>query len=160
MRVLFLLFLLFLPAILQAGYVFVRDGQVQGRERDLPAVGIRRDTGDAVLNLHGADAQTRKACGWYEVVPFAGKVAEGQQILSRGVEYDKNTDSAKQTVVVGVRIIKTPEQRIAAILDDLQGDQDERVAALVKAVAAVITNKITEAVSVEIPAAKKEINKW
>lgn len=150
------LFLLLFPLVLQAGFAFVKDGQVQGKERDLPAVGVRKDTGDAVLNLHGADVATRKACGWYEVVPFTGRMLEGQVVLSRGLEYDAVADTVKQTAVVGVRITKTPEQRIAALLDSLQGDQDERVTALVKAVASVVTNQIAEAVSVEIPAAKKE----
>lgn len=71
-------------------YVFVRDGAVACQPRDLPSVGVRLDTGDVVLGLHGADPALRAACGWLPVVedpaPTAGvRVASSAWLVADGV---------------------------------------------------------------------------
>lgn len=63
-------------------YVYVREGAVACQPRDLPSVGVRLDTGDVVLGLHGADPAMRAACGWLPVVRDPAP-ADGMRIASQ-----------------------------------------------------------------------------
>lgn len=51
-----------------AEYVFATNGVVVCRPRELPAVGVRLDTRQPVVGLHGAVDEVKAACGWFRVV--------------------------------------------------------------------------------------------
>lgn len=81
-------------------YVYVREGTVACKPRDLPSVGVRLDTGDVVLGLHGADAALRAACGWLPVVEDPAPAA-GMRIASQAWVVEDGT----------ARLVRTYEPR-------------------------------------------------
>ena len=132
-------------------YIYVRDGKVASAPRALPSVGVRQDTGTAVLGLHGASDATRAACGWYRVVPSSQKVADAQRVVARNYVIGKGT--AQEVLTIADRVIRTPQQRISNVLDAMPGaTDDERVSALIRAVAVAVTGRLDKAVTVTIPA--------
>ena len=132
-------------------YVYVRDGRVQSAPRDLPAAAVRLDTGETILGMHARTDAARAACGWYRVVPSAQTAAKGQVVTGRSYVLNKGT--VQEVLTIAERKTRTPEQRIAAALAQVPGaTDDERVTALVRAVATVVTGKLDKAVSITIPA--------
>jgi len=132
-------------------YVYVRAGKVQSAPRELPSAAVRLDTGETILGLHARDDATRAACGWFRVVPSAQILAKGQVVTGRSYTLSKAT--VQEVLEVGTRTTRTPEQRIAAILAAMPGaTDDERVTALVRAVAAAVTGRLDKAVTITIPA--------
>lgn len=131
-------------------FVFVHDGKVQSAPRDLPSVAVRLDTGETILGLHARDDATRAACGWYRVLPSAQKAAAGQVVAGRS--YTLGKDTVQEVLTYATRTVQTPQQRIAAILAAMPGaTDDERVTALVRAVAAAVTGRLDKAVTITIP---------
>jgi hypothetical protein len=131
-------------------FVFVRDGRVQSAPRDLPSVAVRLDTGETILGLHARTDAARAACGWYRVVPSAQTATKGQVVMGRSYVLGKGT--VQEVLTIAERKTRTPEQRIAAALAQVPGaTDDERVTALVRAVATVVTGKLDKAVSITIP---------
>lgn len=144
---------LLLLALVSVGeqFVYVRDGRVQSAPRDLPSVAVRLDTGETVLGLHARDDATRAACGWYRVVPSAQILAKGQIVTGRSYTLSKAT--VQEVLAVGTRTTRTPQQRIAAALAAMPGaTDDERVTALVRAVATTVTGTLDKAVTITVPA--------
>ena len=132
-------------------YVYVLDGRVQSAPRDLPSVAVRLDSGETILGLHARDDATRAACGWYRVVPSAQTATKEQVVMGRSYVLGKGT--VQEVLTIAERKTRTPEQRIAAALAQVPGaTDDERVTALVRAVATVVTGKLDKAVSITIPA--------
>ena len=132
-------------------FVFVRDGRVQSAPRELPSVAVRLDTGETVLGLHARDDATRAACGWFRVVPSAQILAKGQIVTGRS--YTLNKATVQEVLAVGTRTTRTPQQRIAAALAAMPGaTDDERVTALVRAVATTVTGTLDKAVTITVPA--------
>ena len=152
MRTLPMLLILLAVSALADSYVFSKDGKtVSAGPRDLPSVGVRLDDGKVVLGLHGATDATRAACGWYRIIPDQAKAASNQVVAVRSYTIGKET--AQETLSFVERITKTPEQRIAALLDAMPGEtDDERVSALIKAVAICVTGKLDKAVTIVVPA--------
>jgi hypothetical protein len=131
-------------------FVFVRDGKVQSSPRDLPSVAVRLDTGETILGMHARTDAARAACGWYRVVPSAQTATKGQVVMGRSYVLGKGT--VQEVLTIAERKTRTPEQRIAAALAQVPGaTDDERVTALVRAVATVVTGKLDKAVSITIP---------
>lgn len=152
-----ILALILIPGLLLAeSYIYSKDGTtVQTGPRDLPSVGVRLDTGKPVLGLHGADDATRAACGWYRVIPDQSKVPTNQVVT--GATYTLGRDTAQQTLTYATRVTITPQARLSALLDAMPGaTDDERVSALIRAVAVCVTGKLDKAVTVTIPASKAE----
>ena len=148
-----ILALILIPGLLLAeSYIYSKDGTtVQTGPRDLPSVGVRLDDGKAVLGLHGADDATRAACGWYRVIPDLAKAASNQVVTGRS--YTLGKDTAQEVLSFGVRKTITPEARLSAIIDAMPGEtDDERVSALIKAVAICVTGKLDKAVTIVVPA--------
>jgi hypothetical protein len=132
-------------------FVFVRDGKVQSAPRELPSAAVRLDTGETILGLHARDDATRAACGWYRVIPSAQKAITSQVVTGRSYAIGKGT--VQEVLSYGTRTTRTPEQRIAAILAAMPGaTDDERVTALVRAVAAAVTGRLDKAVTITVPA--------
>jgi hypothetical protein len=132
-------------------YVYVRDGKVQSAPRDLPSVAVRLDTHETILGLHARDDAVRAACGWYRVIPSAQTAAAGQIVTGRSYTVGKST--VQESLSIGERTVLTPEQRIAAVLAAMPGaTDDERVTALVRAVAATVTGTLDKAVTITVPA--------
>lgn len=154
-----ILFLFLAASALADSYVFSKDGKTATTgPRDLPSVGVRLDDGKAVLGLHGADDATRAACGWYRVVADQTKAAADQ--VASGSTYAIDKATARETKVFSTRTTLTPEQRLEQIFYAMPGkSDDERVSALVRAVAACVTGKVDQAVSVLIPAKKAQVEK-
>jgi hypothetical protein len=139
-------------------YVFVRDGAVQSAPRELPSAGISRDTGETLLGLHARDDATRAACGWFRVVPSTQATPKGQYVMGRSYAIGKST--VQEVLVFGTRIKRTPEQRIAAVLASMPAaTDDERVSALVRAVAVAITGRLDKAVTITVPARTLEVER-
>lgn len=136
-------------------FLFAKDGKVVSGPRDLPSVGVRLDTGKPVLGLHGASDAVKAACGWYRVIPSAVK-AEPTQVVT-GATYTLGKDTAQEVLSFGTLVVMTPEKRLAALLNAMPGaTDDERVSALIRAVAVCVTGKLDKAVTVTIPASKAE----
>lgn len=135
------------------GYMFVRDGSISSlKPRDLPSVGIRLDTGDLVLGLQGASKQVQEACGWYKVQPWMGLVGKDQ--VAGKPTYTFSGGKVVETKTVLNKITITPQVRINQALAAMPGDSDdERVTALVRAVAETITNKLSTAITITVPPA-------
>jgi hypothetical protein len=132
-------------------FVYVRAGKVQSAPRELPSAAVRLDTGETILGLHARDDATRAACGWYRVIPSAQKATTGQVVTGRAYTVGKGT--AQEVLTFGTLTTRTPEQRIAAILAAMPGaTDDERVTALVRAVAAAVTGRLDKAVTITVPA--------
>ena len=132
-------------------FVYVRAGKVQSAPRELPSVAVRQDTGETILGLHARDDATRAACGWYRVIPSAQKAAAGQYVAGRSYTLGKGT--AQEVLAIGTRTTRTPQQRIAAALAAMPGaTDDERVTALVRAVAVTVTGTLDKAVVITVPA--------
>ena len=136
-------------------YAYVRDGVVMGKPRDLPSVGIRQDNGGAVLGLHGAGRDVQEACGWYGVQPSQQRVAEGQRVTGRSYVYTNGVVS-EQVVIGDVKTV-TPAERIEQAFAALPGTEDERVTALIHAVATTITGRVDKAITIAVPASKQDI---
>lgn len=136
-------------------YAYVRDGVVMGKPRELPSVGIRQDNGGAVLGLHGAGRAVQEACGWYGVQPSQQIVSEGQRITGRSYVY-ANGAVSEQVVIGAVKTI-TPVERIEQAFAALPGTEDERVTALIQAVATTITGRVDKAITIAVPASKQVI---
>ena len=130
-------------------YVHMRGLRIVG-PKPLPSVGIRQDTGDLVLGLHGADEATQRACGWYAVVPSVQRASEGQKVIGRSFEL--RDGEVHEVLQFGEVVEVSAADRVAAIFDALPGNDDERVSAFVQLCAQVVTNKLQEAVTVTIPA--------
>lgn len=152
---------LVLALILLAGsaladsFIFSKDGKVISGPRDLPSVGVRLDNGQAVLGLHGASDAVKAACGWYRVIPSAQKAATNQIVT--GATYTLGKNTAQEALTFATRVEVTPQARLSALLDAMPGEtDDERVSALIRAVAVCVTGKIDKAVTVTIPASKAE----
>lgn len=158
MRMLALISLLALYAAAADQYVYVRAGAVACQPRDLPSVGVRLDTGDVVLGLHGADSALCAACGWYRVRPHTSKLAPGQYIAGR--TYQVGKDAVQEVVTLGQTVTQTPAQRIAAVLDSIPAaTDDERVSALIRAVATSVTGKLDKACTISVPAKAEAVKK-
>lgn len=135
-------------------YVFARGGQVLSEPRALPSVGVRLDTGRAVLGLHGKEDAVKAACGWYRVIPAAPVLGANQYVASRGYTLNKETATEVVTLATIQADTRTPAQRIGEVLDSMPGaDDDARVTALVRAVAVAVTNRMSKSVTITIPAA-------
>lgn len=139
-------------------YVYAKGGRVETVPRALPSVGVRLDGKGTVLGLHGADDATKAACGWYRVVPSAQSVSSNQYVAARS--YVVRMVTAEEVLAVSNRVaraVPTPEQRIAQAYAELPAGMatDKRIAAILAAVARVVTNQTAEAVTVTIPAAKE-----
>jgi hypothetical protein len=140
-------------------FLFVQDGKITSGPRELPSVGVRLDTKQAVLGLHGADDATRAACGWYRVIPSTAKAASNQVVAAQTYTIGKSTAQEVLTLTNVVRKTYTAQERIEDIFDDVIATSDsERAGIILKAVAAAVTNRIRSAVTITIPtAATKEI---
>jgi hypothetical protein len=137
-------------------YVYVRDGRVQSAPRELPSVAVRLDTGETILGLHARTDAVRAACGWYRVVPSAQTVTKGQVVTGRSYVLGKCT--VQEVLTIAERKTLTPEQRIAAALAAMPGaTDDERVTALVRAVATAVTGTLDKAVVITVPAKTLEV---
>lgn len=137
-------------------FVFVRDGKVQSAPRDLPSVAVRLDSGETILGLHARDDATRAACGWYRVVPSLAK-AEARQVVT-GRSYTVGKYTVQEVLSYATRKTRTPQQRIAAALAAMPGaTDDERVSALVRAVAVTVTGTLDKAVTITVPARTLEV---
>ncbi len=157
MRIPILLFALSISACADQ-FVFSKDGRtVTAGPRELPSVGVRLDTGQAVLGLHGADGATQAACGWYRVLPAQTKIADTLYVSARAYTIEKAT--AQEVLTLAEKPIRktlTPEERIGEIFDDLTATTDDaRVSALVRAVASTITNKLASSITITIPPVKQ-----
>ena len=130
-------------------YVHMRSLRIVG-PKPLPSVGIRLDTGDVVLGLHGADEATQRACGWYVVVPSVQRGTAGQQVIGRSFEF--RDGEVREVLQFGDVVEVSPAERVAAVFDELPGNDDERVSAFVQLCAQVATNKLQKAITVTIPA--------
>ena len=119
--------------------------------RPMRARGLKRlDTGETILGLHARDDATRAACGWYRVIPSLQKAAAGQYVAGRSYTLGKAT--AQEVLSYGTRTTRTPQQRIAAALAAMPGaTDDERVTALVRAVATTVTGTLDKAVTITVP---------
>lgn len=153
--------ILMLGAALGAGaadeYVFVQKGEVRSAPRGLPAVGVRLDTGEAVLGLHGRSDAERAACGWFRVLPSRSKAAKGKVVTGR--TYTVLRDTVQEVLEFGERRIITPEQRVKAALQAMPGKtDDERVSALVRAVAVTVTGTLDRAVTITVPARRPQLD--
>ncbi|MFZ4394147.1 MAG: hypothetical protein ACOYOU_00815 [Kiritimatiellia bacterium] len=139
-------------------FLFVQAGKITSGPRELPSVGVRLDNGQPVLGLHGADDATRAACGWYRVIPTNAILASNQMIVARS--YLLNKDTAQEVVVISnfTARVFTPRDRITQMFDELPPamGNDARCAAIIKAIAQTITNKMGTSVTVTIPAAQRE----
>jgi hypothetical protein len=132
-------------------FVYVRAGKVQSAPRDLPSVAVRLDTGETILGLHARDDATRAACGWYRVIPSVQKATTGQVVTGRSYTVGKYT--VQEVLSYATRTTRTPQQRIAAALAAMPGaTDDERVTALVRAVATTVTGTLDKAVTITVPA--------
>ena len=130
-------------------YVHMRSLRIVG-PKPLPSVGIRLDTGDVVLGLHSADEATQRACGWYVVVPSVQRASAGQQVVGRSFEF---RDGEVREVLQFCEVVEvSAAERVAAVFDELGGNDDERVSAFVQLCAQVATNKLQQAITVTIPA--------
>lgn len=129
-------------------YVHMRSLRIVG-PKPLPSVGIRLDTGDVVLGLHGADEATQRACGWYVVVPSVQRASAGQQVIGRSFEF--RDGEVREVLQFGEVVEVSAAERVAAIFNELGGDDDERVSAFVQLCAQVATNKLQQAITVTIP---------
>jgi hypothetical protein len=139
-------------------FVYVRAGRVQSAPRELPSAGLRLDNGQAVLGLHARDDATRAACGWFRVVPSARATPQGQVVTGRSYTIGKAT--VQEALTFGTRITITPEQRIAAVLASMPAaTDDERVSALVRAVAVAVTGTLDKAVTITVPARTLEVER-
>lgn len=149
------LLLIFLAGSVSAeSYVFVKEGRIVAGPRDLPSVGVRLDTGQPVLGLHGASDSARAACGWYRVIPDTAKAASNQ--VAGAASYTIGKDAVQEKLAFVERRVVTPQVRLAAILDSLPGETDDaRVSALIKAVATCVTGRIDTAVTIIVPAKEK-----
>lgn len=148
-----ILALILIPGLLLAeSYIYSKDGTtVQTGPRDLPSVGVRLDNGQAVLGLHGASDSVKAACGWYRVIPDTAK-AETNQIVS-GRSYTLGKYTAQEVLTFATRKTITPQARLSALLDAMPGEtDDERVSALIRAVAVAVTGKLDKAVTIVVPA--------
>lgn len=130
-------------------YVHMRSLRIVG-PKPLPSVGIRLDTGDVVLGLHGADEATQRACGWYVVVPSVQRGTAGQHVIGRSFEF--RGGEVREVLQYGEVVELSPADRVAAVFDALPGNDDERVSAFVQLCAHVATNKLQTAITVTIPA--------
>lgn len=136
-------------------YVFVLGGKVASAPRDLPSVGVRLDSGRAVLGLHGASDSVKAACGWYRVIPSVVKAAEGEYVASRSYTVNKETVQEVVSVAKVPVDTRTPAERIGEVMDSIVAEStDARVSALVRAVATAVTGRVAKAVTVTIPASK------
>ena len=132
-------------------YVYVRDGRIQSAPRELPAAAVRLDTGETILGMHARTDAVRAACGWYRVVPSAQTATKGQVVTGRSYVLGKGT--VQEVLAFGTRTTLTPQQRIAAALAAMPGaTDDERVTALVRAVAMTVTGTLDKAVTITVPA--------
>ena len=137
-------------------FVYVRAGRVQSAPRDLPSVAVRLDTGETILGMHARTDAVRAACGWYRVVPSAPTAAKGQVVTGRSYVLGKGT--VQEVLTFGTLTTRTPEQRIAAALAAMPGaTDDERVTALVRAVATTVTGTLDKAVVITVPARTLEM---
>ena len=153
-----ILALILIPGLLLAeSYIYSKDGTtVQTGPRDLPSVGVRLDTGKPVLGLHGASDAVKAACGWYRIIPDAAKAASNPVVAARSYTLGKTT--AQEVLSFATRVTITPQARLSALLDAMPGEtDDERVSALIKAVAICVTGKLDKAVTVTIPAKAEAI---
>lgn len=153
----FAIAILFLVSVCNAdSFLFVQDGKALSSPRDLPSVGVRLDTKQTVLGLHGADDATKAACGWYRVVPAEVVLAKDQIINGRSYTIGKDAAFEIVSVTNVVRRTLTAQRRMEMIFDGMPGTDAERVKAVVQAVAAVVTNRVKGDVTVTIPAEKAE----
>lgn len=141
-------------------YIYVRDGKVASAPRALPSVGVRQDTGTAVLGLHGASDATRAACGWFRVVPspVVPDPAKGEWVADRSYRVDKNT--VQEVVALKTRVVLSPEDRVLAVFLApalVAMTEEARCAAVIHAVAQVITQRLDKAVTVTIPARREAV---
>ena len=137
-------------------FVFVRAGKLQSAPRELPSVAVNLATGETILGLHARDDATRAACGWFRVIPSLTKLAVGQVITGRS--YTLGKDTVQEVLTIGTRTTRTPQQRIAAALAAMPGaTDDERVTALVRAVATTVTGTLDKAVVITVPARTLEV---
>lgn len=130
-------------------YVHMRSLRIVG-PKPLPSVGLRLDTGDLVLGLHGADEATQRACGWYVVVPSVQRASTGQQVIGRSFEF--RDGEVREVLQYGEVVEVSAAERVAAIFDELGSTDDERVSAFAQLCAQVATNKLRQAITVTIPA--------
>lgn len=158
MRILIALLLLAACTAAADEYIYARAGKAVSAPRELPSVGVRLDTGKAVLGLHGAGAAVQAACGWFRVIPATPTLGVNQYIASRSYAIGKDTAQEVVTIATAVPDTRTPAERIGEVLDSIAtGSDDERVTAIVRAVATAVTNRVSKAVTVTIPAAKLSV---
>ena len=157
MRHSIIIFFAFVLSCSAEQFVFVRDGRVQSAPRGLPSVGVRLDTGEAVLGLHGRSDAERAACGWFRVLPSREIAARGEVVTGR--TYTVLRDTVQEVLEYGEQRIITPEQRVKAALQAMPGKtDDERVSALVRAVAVTVTGTLDRAVTITVPARRPQLD--
>lgn len=148
-------------ATAQTKYIYAERGAAQCAPRDLPSVGVRLDTGQSVLGLHGAGTAIREACGWYQVAPSATRPQTNQYVAARIYELGKG--GFQEVLVMSNRVTRTvtPQARIEQAFAALSASltTDDRCTAIVAAVAAVITNKFAQEVTIRIPASTGDVTK-
>lgn len=77
----------------------------------MPVVGVRLDTGATVLNLYGADTETRNACGYYPLVRFdRSTLATNQYVAARN--WTLADGRCHESVVVSNRVPKITLSRV------------------------------------------------
>lgn len=133
-------------------FVYVRDGKVASAPRELPSCGVDGRTGEVVLGLHGAAEAQRAACGWYRVIPSKVALASNQVVRARSYMVGKT--SVQEVLTVDTRKTRTVRERMAAVFasPELAAMTEEaRCAAVIGAVAQVVTQRLEKAVMVTIP---------
>lgn len=124
-------------------YVYVKDGAVKCRPRDLPSVGVRQDTGQAVAGLHGTTDAVKAACGWYKVLPSLQQAGSNQVVQATSYTVGRYTVQAVHQYAE--RRTVTLAERTRALFDhpELQGKSaDDKAAEVIKAVAEAVTNRL------------------
>lgn len=155
-----LAFLIFaaITAHAQDKYIYTTKGEPECQPRDLPSVGVRLDTGQYVLGLHGAGATTKAACGWYKVLPTETKLSAEQYVVTRSYVLGKGGFQEVLTTSNRITRVTTPAERICQAFDALPAEltDDARCTAVIQAVAQAITNRLATAITITIPAAARE----
>lgn len=97
--------------ILALDAAFVTNGVVVAVPVQMPVVGVRLDTGTTVLNLYGADAATRNACGYYPVVRWdRSTLATNQYVAARS--WTITDGRCVESVTVSNRVPKITLSRV------------------------------------------------